>query len=287
VTVAEEPENTPRAGQRGKPSGLRLAAGSGEPRPGRDGTPGETGGPDGADGPAVPGGPVDGPDRPPRGQDGPYGPGEPGGYEALPPDRMQAILEATKQVAALLKADGHPFALAGGVAAYAHGNMARLQHDADFCILPEDAGAVADTLREAGLPVYTPPEDWLLKARCRGQDVDLIFELTRRPVTRELLGRAEILPVDSVHMPVLSPTDLLIGLLNAFSEHHCDFSGVLPIARTLREKIDWSRVRRECGAAPMPGAFLHLLERLEVIAPQGTARTGGTDAPERPEGDRA
>jgi hypothetical protein len=43
---------------------------------------------------------------------------------------------------------------------------------------------------------------------------------------------------------------------------------VLPIARTLREKVDWARVREECGDAPMPAAFFYLLERLEVIAPQ-------------------
>ncbi|WP_107046726.1 hypothetical protein [Streptomyces albus] len=215
----------------------------------------------------------DGPDGPGAGHGGPYGHlhayGESRGYEAPAPDRMQAILDATKHVAGLLKAAGHPFALAGGVAAYAHGNMARLEHDADFCVLPEDAEAVAGTLRKAGLPVYDPPEDWLFKARCRGQDVDLIYELKQLPVTPELLGRAEILPVDSVVMPVLAPTDLLIGLLNALSEHHCDFSAVLPLARTLREKIDWVRVRRVCGTAPMPDAFLYLLERLGVIAPRG------------------
>ncbi|HEX5569472.1 MAG TPA: hypothetical protein VFY14_21550 [Streptomyces sp.] len=199
-------------------------------------------------------------------------PGE--GCVELPPDRTQAILEATKQVAALLKAEGHPFALAGSVAVYAHGGPGDLQHDADFCVLPEDAQAVAATLREAGLHVHTPPEDWLLKARCMGQDIDLIFELARQPVTRELLDRAEQLPVDSVRMPVLAVTDLLASLLNAFSEHHCDFGAALPIARALREKVDWSRVRRECAAEPMPDAFLYLLERLQVIAPEEEPHDG-------------
>ncbi|MFI8461896.1 ANTAR domain-containing protein [Kitasatospora sp. NPDC085464] len=48
--------------------------------------------------------------------------------EGLPPDRTQAILEAAKRIGSLLKARGHPFALAGGVAAYAHGAGVRLQH---------------------------------------------------------------------------------------------------------------------------------------------------------------
>ncbi|MFJ8546154.1 nucleotidyltransferase family protein [Streptomyces sp. NPDC093586] len=194
--------------------------------------------------------------------------------EELPVDRNQAILQAAKQVGAILKKEGHPFALAGSVAVYAHGGTQNLQHDVDFCIRPDDAEAVARTLREAGIEVYTPPEDWLLKASCMGQQVDLIFELAHRPVTADLLDRAQELSVDSVLMPVLSPTDLLRGLLAAFSEHHCDFGAVLPIARTLREKIDWDGLRRDCGDAPMPAAFFFILERLEIISPASPAKEG-------------
>src|SRR3954470_3252083 len=125
----------------------------------------------------------------------------------LPRDRSQAILEAAKQVGALLKRKGPPFALAGSVAVYAHGGSRHLQHDADFCVRPEDAEAVAATLDEAGLGVRTPPEDWLLKTTCFGQDIDIIFELGHRPVTTGMLERAQEVPVDSVHMPVLAPTD--------------------------------------------------------------------------------
>lgn len=193
-------------------------------------------------------------------------PGGPGGSH--PPDRTQAILEATKQVAALLKSAGHPFALAGSVAAYAHGVPQSLQHDTDFAILREDAEAIAHDLEAAGIQVRVPPEDWLIKARSHGEEIDLIFELARHPVTRELLDRAHTLPVDSVRMPVLAPTDLVGSLLAAFSEHHCDFGAVLPIARTLREKIDWDLLRRENEGSPMPEAFLYLLERLNVIEPR-------------------
>ncbi|MGX1268424.1 nucleotidyltransferase family protein [Streptomyces phaeoluteigriseus] len=188
--------------------------------------------------------------------------------EDLPLDRNQAILQATKQVGSILKRKGHPFALAGSVAVYAHGGTQNLQHDVDFAIRPEDADAVAETLREAGIVVYEPPEDWLLKAGCLGQQVDLIFELAHQPVGTELLERAERLSVDSVFMPVLSPTDLVHSLIAAFSEHHCDFGAVLPIARTLREKVDWDRVRTACGDDPMPDAFFYFLERLDVIPPR-------------------
>jgi hypothetical protein len=183
----------------------------------------------------------------------------------LPKDRKQAILEATKQVAVRLKSLELPFALAGSVAAYAHGVPVSPQHDVDFCILREDAEAVTEALESVGIEVRTPPEDWLLKAKSHGEQIDLIFELAQQRETRELLARAETLPVDSVRMPVLSPTDLLNSLLAAFSEHHCDFGPVLPIARVLREKIDWEVLRRQHQDSPMPDAFLYLLERLGVI----------------------
>lgn len=199
-------------------------------------------------------------------------PGEMAGGPPLPPDRTQAILEATKQVAGILKAGGHRFALAGSVAAYAHGVSASLQHDTDFAVLRQDEEAVTRELENAGIKVRRPAEDWLIKATCCGEEIDLIFELARHPVTEELLERAQILPVDSVHMPVLAPTDLMGSQLAAFSEHHCNFGAVLPIARALREKIDWDLLRREHEGSPMPEAFLYLLERLKVIPPETRRR---------------
>jgi hypothetical protein len=189
------------------------------------------------------------------------------GKRPLPPDRTEAILEAAKQVGSLLKADGHRFALVGGVAAYAHGVPLRLSHDVDFCVRREDAEAVRGTLEAAGVRVYTPPEDWLIKAECLGAAVDLIFELAHQPVDTALLLRAPELSVNSVRMPVLSPTDLVGSLVAAFSEHHCDYGPVLPIARQLREQIDWPALRTELGERPMAAAFFYLLERLDVIEP--------------------
>lgn len=193
----------------------------------------------------------------------------------FPPDRTQAILDAAKQVGSLLKAAGHRFALAGGVAAYAHGAPLSLRHDVDFCIIRADAEAVADTLRKEGVHVYQPPEDWLIKARCRGEQIDLIFELAQRPIDEEFLSRAEELSVNSVRMPVIAATDLIGSLLAAFSEHHCDFGAALPIARLLREKVDWPRLRAQFDDQPMPGAFLYLLERLDVIPPRTLSDDAG------------
>ncbi|MET9954070.1 nucleotidyltransferase family protein [Streptomyces sp. NPDC006339] len=198
----------------------------------------------------------------------------------LPPDHTQAILEATKEVAAVLKKSGCPFALVGSVAAYAHGIPVRLQHDTDFAVRREDAETVTQLLRERGIRIVEPPEDWLVKARSGGEEIDLIFSLAGHPVTTEFLGRAWTLPVDSVHMPVIDPTDLMIVRLAALSEHHCDFGALLPVARGLRERVDWARVRAESRGQPMAAAFLYLLELLDVIPPAGEEAAAGAAGPE-------
>ncbi|MGW7437072.1 hypothetical protein [Streptomyces sp. NPDC054849] len=183
----------------------------------------------------------------------------------LPKDHTQAILDVTKRVAALLKQSGQPFALAGSVAAFAHGVPAHFQHDTDFCLRREDADAAIKALEEGGIAMRRAAEDWLVKGRSGGEEIDLIFELARRPVSMELLERADVKSVDSVWMPVLSPTDLMDSRLAALGEHYCDFGDLLPMARMLREQIDWKRLDRAHRDAPLPDAFLYLLERLRVI----------------------
>ncbi|MFI5546339.1 hypothetical protein ACIA6E_21480 [Streptomyces sp. NPDC051815] len=168
-------------------------------------------------------------------------------------------------MASLLKESGRPFALAGSVAAFAHGVPARFQHDTDFCMRREDADAAIQALEDGGIAMRRAPEDWLIKGTTGGEEIDLIFELARRPVGTELLERATMKSVDSVWMPVLSPTDLMDSRLAALSEHYCDFGDLLPMARMLREQIDWVRLDAVHRADPLPDAFLYLLERLHVV----------------------
>ncbi|MGW4163765.1 hypothetical protein [Streptomyces sp. NPDC004788] len=200
---------------------------------------------------------------------------------ALPADHTQAILEATKEIASILKTSDCPFALVGSVAVYAHGIPVPLQHDTDFAVRREDAETVTRLLQRRGVRIVEPPEDWLVKARTGGEEIDLIFALAGRPVTTELLARAWTLPVDSVHMPVIDPTDLMAVRLSAFSEHHCDFGPLLPVARGLRERVDWARVRAETSDNPMAIAFLYLLELFGVI--DRADGTGGGHRPSRAE----
>jgi hypothetical protein len=89
-------------------------------------------------------------------------------------------------------------------------------------------------------------------------------------VETDLIDRAENLPVLSVHMPVLTATDIVVTKLMALDEHYCDFSRMLPVARALREQVDWAEVRRAVADNPFAAVFLELLDRLDVV-PRVTA----------------
>ncbi|MEY9213250.1 nucleotidyltransferase [Thermobifida halotolerans] len=179
--------------------------------------------------------------------------------------QIQDLLTTLKRVAGAFKADGVPFALSGGFAAFARGAPPS-RHDVDFAVLPEDAERALEVLAKAGLRPTDAVEDWLVKAYDGEILVDLIHSPADVPITSAMLDRATLLKVNSVHVPVLDATDLMIMRLRAFTEHECDFSGPLVTARALREQVDWARVCVETGGSPYARAFLVLLSRLGVIS---------------------
>jgi hypothetical protein len=182
-----------------------------------------------------------------------------------PSEDLVGLREALKHVAVALKGTGLPFALCGGYAAWARGSTEPL-HDVDFLVREEDARTVEDELRRHGFEVHRPPEDWLFKVQVDGAAVDVIHRAHRTTV-EEMLDRADDLAVLSVHMPVLSASDVVAQKLLALDEHYCDLATVLPTLRALREQVDWDRVRTQAEGWPYAEAALFLLERLEVIAP--------------------
>ncbi len=175
-----------------------------------------------------------------------------------------ALLETLKRVAVALKRAHIPFALAGSYAVYARGGP-HSEHDVDFLLQEQDVPRATEMLAELGMRIVHPPEDWLVKAYDSDRLVDLIFRANGRSVTREMLERAEEMDVGSVRMPVLDATDLMVGRLLAFSHHFCDFAAVLPMARAMREQVDWDEVRRQTADSPFAYAFLVLAERLGLV----------------------
>jgi len=176
----------------------------------------------------------------------------------------EKLIGTLKRVASVLKQEHLPFALAGGFAVYAHGGTSS-DHDVDFLIREEDAARALEVLAAAGLRPERPPEDWLVKAYDEGRLVDLIFRPVQRPVTDSTLAHAVERALVGIHLPVVSATDLMVHKLLSYSEHSCNFGGGLPLARSLREQIDWTTVAKETGESPFAISFLVLLALIDVI----------------------
>lgn len=192
------------------------------------------------------------------------------------PDQRD-LREALKTVAVALKATGLPFALIGGYGVWARGGP-EPDHDADFLIAAEDAAQIAQQLAAHDLIVVQPPEDWLFKVYVDDAMVDVIFGPKGVRADHDLLERATPLDVLAVEMPVLPATDLLVLKLNAMSEHYCDFSPLIAVARALREQVDWDAVRRDTSDNDFAAALLFLLARLGII---GGRPDPGRAAPRR------
>jgi hypothetical protein len=195
------------------------------------------------------------------GMPAPEGIGGPAPGQPVDRDTVRDLL---KRTAVALKQAGVPFALCGGYAAWVRG-APEPDHDADFLVPAADADRAAAALADAGLPVVEPAEDWLIKVVTENAFIDVLWRTCGAPVTNELIDRAEEMAVLSVHMPVLEATDIIVTKVMALTEHYCDFGRLLPVARAMREQVDWSDVRRRVADNDFAVVFLLLLERLGII----------------------
>jgi hypothetical protein len=180
------------------------------------------------------------------------------------PSERDEIRDLLKRTAVALKQGDVPFALCGGYAAWVRG-APEPDHDADFLVPEAEADRAVKVLADAGLEVQDPPEDWLIKVVSGGSFVDVLWRTCGHPVEGDLIDRSEVLPVLSVLMPVLTATDVMVTKLMALDEHYCDYGRLLPVARALREQVDWATVQREVARNDFAVVFLQLLARLGVV----------------------
>jgi hypothetical protein len=182
------------------------------------------------------------------------------------PSDFETLLTAMRKAAGAFRDADIPFVLAGSVAVYAHGGP-DTDHDVDFLVKPDDAERALQALSKAGFRTLKPPEGWLYKALDpSGAMIDVIFHPTTGPVDDALIERADIVEVYAIHVPVLSPTDVLASKLLALREHNLDFAPMLEIARSLREQINWDELRRRTDESPYAKPFFTLVEELGLAA---------------------
>ena len=175
-----------------------------------------------------------------------------------------ALQDGLRRVAVALGDAGIPYALCGTYAAWARGAPEPL-HDADFVIREDDVDTARAAVEAAGLELRDPAENWLFKAYNDGQLIDVLFRMVGEPVPMEVFERADELEVLAVRMPVMSASDLMSTKLRVLHEHYCDYARLLPVARALREQIDWDQVRGECDPNPFARNFLRLLVDLGIV----------------------
>ena len=180
--------------------------------------------------------------------------------------------ETLKKVVAALREADVPFLLAGSLAVWARGGP-ETRHDLDFVVKEEDVERAVEVLAEAGMEPEKPPEEWLWKARDGDVQVDLIFRPRGLEVTNEVIARGELLHVLGITIPVMSIEDVLATKLLALHEHQLDFTGLVRIARAVREQIDWGYLRERTAGSPYAAGFFTICEELE-IAPEVPAPHG-------------
>ena len=181
--------------------------------------------------------------------------------------------DALKKSGAALREADVPFLLAGSLASWARGGP-ETRHDLDLVIKPEDVERAMAALQEAGLRPEDPPEEWLVKAYDGNTLVDLIFAPKGIPADDALIERGEVMSVLGMEMRVMALEDVLVTKLMALSEHSLRYESLLPIARALRERVDWDDVRARTAESPFARAFFVMLEGLGIL-PEAKPTTGG------------
>jgi hypothetical protein len=182
------------------------------------------------------------------------------------PARNDALRDALRRAASVLRAEGPEFALAGSYALWVFGGPEPV-HDVDFVVAEPDTEKAAATLESAGFTIERVPEDWLFKASV-GDDfvIDVLHRLNGVPVDAGMILAAEEYDVLAIRMRVLAPTLVVTEKLNALNEHNCDFTTLLPAVRAIREQLDWRRLSSDTAKNPFAAAFLVLADRLGLTS---------------------
>jgi hypothetical protein len=188
---------------------------------------------------------------------------------------FERLIDTLKLSVAALREQRVPFMLGGSLAAWARGGPEPTK-DLDLMVKRDDADRALEVLANAGMRTERPPEEWLYKAWNDRVLIDLIFGPSGLELTDEVLARADTIPIMSVATPVMALEDMLATMLFAMDEHSLDYSGMVAIARSLREQIDWPQLRARCGSSPFAKAFFTLVEELEIAPRAAPAGAGAT-----------
>lgn len=181
---------------------------------------------------------------------------------------IDALVETAKRAIAALEAEEVPYLLGGGLGCWALGGPPS-SNDVDLMLRREDAERALAALEAAGFRGERPPEQWLFKAWESEEDeedvlIDLIFGPSGLEISEAVLARGTTIGIGGMNVRVMDLDDIFVTKLMSIDEHACDYEGHLAIARALREKLDWGRLREETAASPFARAFFTLADGLGI-----------------------
>lgn len=182
----------------------------------------------------------------------------------MPSTQSMDLVHCLKRVAAALRDAGLPFALGGGLAVWARGGPPSA-HDVDLMVARADGARALEVLEAVGLRTEVPPEGWLLKAYDGDILIDLIHEPCGLVIDHAYIEHCERISVAAVSMPVMSATDVLTTSVTALNAHQLDLARVLPMARALREQIDWVEVWKRSAGNPYAKGFMTMVTELGLV----------------------
>lgn len=175
----------------------------------------------------------------------------------------EELTDSLKRAVAAIEEQGVSYLLGGGLGCWARGGPPS-SNDIDLMVKPEDAERAQEALAEAGMRPESPPEQWLLKAFDGDILIDLIFEPSGMRIDDEVIARGDEISVMAMQTRVMNLNDILITKLMALDEHSVDYGDLILITRSLREQIDWARIREETASSPFAVAFFVLADGLEI-----------------------
>jgi hypothetical protein len=192
----------------------------------------------------------------------------------------EELTDSLKRSIAALEQRDVTYLLGGGLGCWARGGPPS-SNDIDLMVKREDAERAQQALAEVGMRPERPPEQWLLKAWDGEILIDLIFEPSGMRIDDAVIGRGERLSVMAMDVEVMNLDDILITKLMALDEHSADYGDLILITRSLREQIDWGRLREETASSPFAVAFFALADGLEICpgAPRDAATLADYTSP--------
>jgi hypothetical protein len=186
---------------------------------------------------------------------------------------VDALVETAKRAVSALEDAGIPYLLGGGLGCWALGGPPS-SNDVDLMLRREDAEAALATLEAAGFRGERPPEQWLFKAWEGEILIDLIFGPSGLRIDDEAIARGTTVGLGGMDVRVMDLDDIFVTKLMSIDEHSCDYEDHLAIARALREKLDWGRLREETAESPFAAAFFTLADGLAITLPAASPGPG-------------